>query len=836
MTDSAGIFFSDVAKTIGGEFHGGPPGDCSVRFLLTDSRQLISPSDTLFFALASERNDGHHYVEALLSKGVRGFVVSRVEKAWKKGWPRACFLVVDNPLNALQRLSAAHRGRFSYPVVAISGSNGKTVVKEWMAQLLSARFRLVKNPKSFNSQIGVPLSAWLMGKDHELGVFEAGISTTGEMERLETVLQPTIGIFTNIGPAHDEGFSDRKEKIREKLKLFTRSKSLIYCRDQPLLSEEIESWLRENPGVETYTWGKEAANNLRFAGKKRLHSGTSLKVLEKGREYDYILPFQDEASVENAMHCIACMFVLRVDPEIISSGLLGLQSVGMRLEMKEGVNNTTIINDSYNTDLFSLGIALDFMESQSRHRKKTVVLSDILQSGLPAEVLYMEVGKLLRAKGVDQLLAVGPDISANPACFSMPAAFFPSTGACLDHLRSLPIANESVLVKGARVFGFERISNLLQQKDHESVLEIRLDSLVHNLNVFRSLVPAGVKIMGVVKAFSYGSGHAEVARVLQYHQVDCLAVAYADEGKSLREAGVTLPIVVMNPEVQSLDILVRYNLEPEIYGLELLKRLIKALSNGLLKDFSSDSALPVHLKLDTGMHRLGFQPGDLDQLISLLLEFPAVRVASVFSHFAASEDVRHDDFSLHQIACFENLTEELARMLPHPFIRHMCNSTAIIRFPQAHYDMVRLGIGLYGIAGHPPTASLLQPVGTFRSVVSQVKPISKGESVGYGREAIAVGDMEVAIVPVGYADGLPRRLGNGKGYLLVGGHRARTFGHISMDMCALDVTGLEITEGDEVIVFGPGLDVEERAGQMGTIAYEVLTSVSQRVKRIYSQE
>lgn len=824
---------SGIAGIVDGICYGDPSSH-HVRSLLTDSRQLLYPATTLFFALKTRKNDGHRYVEELLSKGVMCFVVEEMHRRLAASYPDACFIVVEDTLQALQKLATHHRDCFTGPVLAITGSNGKTVVKEWLYQLLQGRYQVVKNPKSFNSQLGVPLSVWLISEQHEMAMFEAGISRPGEMDRLRNILKPDIGLFTNIGPAHDEGFVSRKEKIKEKLSLFRGCKVLIYCADQQEVDKEVKSWHNEYPTVKLFTWGLGIDNHLRLMGREKSAGQTLLTVQSKTEQFMVSIPFTDDASIENAMHCLAFMKHMQLENDYIIRKMAELQRVAMRLEMKEGLGGATLINDSYNSDLHSLAIALDFLESQSGHERKTLILSDIHQSGIPADQLYKEVAAMVRSKGVDRLIGIGPHISSHAREFSIPAVYYHDTMACIAELDIGSFRNEAVLLKGARDFGFEKISQILQQKDHQTILEIKLDAIVHNLNVFRSVLEPGVKTMGVVKAFSYGSGGLEVARMLQYHQVDYLAVAYADEGKELRDGGVDIPIMVMNPEVRTFDTLIRHRLEPEIYGFSVLYRLLNAL-HGYKRNLG-DKPLPVHIKLDSGMHRLGFLTKEIGQLINHLRKHPEIFVASVFSHLAASEDKAHDEFTREQINVFDSVCQDMERQLGYPFIRHICNSAAISRFPDAHMDMVRLGIGLYGVSGDLQMQSLLQEVSTFKSVISQVKEINKGDAVGYGRAGKVMENMRIAIVPVGYADGLNRRLGNGRGKLLIGDQKAPLVGHISMDMCVIDVTGLDVSEGEEVIIFGLGLPVSEMANDLDTIPYEVFTSVSRRVKRVYYQE
>lgn len=829
----------NIARIVNGRYHGDAGKAQSIRFLLTDSRSLLLPQHTLFFALKSATNDGHRYIAELLQKGVRAFVAEQIPKKLSEAYPDAGFVLVEDTLSALQMLAAHHRTNFHYPVTAITGSNGKTILKEWLSQSLHDLYRVVRNPKSYNSQTGVPLSVWLMTDDYNMGIFEAGISRPGEMERLKKIIRPDIGIFTNIGPAHDEGFLSRDEKIREKLNLFDSCKTLIYCRDHTDVHKEIMGRKYKGDKPVFFTWGKSVDSHVRVIQIQRKDHLTVVTLFYNKNRITLNIPFSDDAHVENALHFVTYLKYLGMSDESVIDKTASLQPVAMRLEMNEGVHNSIIINDSYNSDLHSLAIALDFMESQTQNKTKTLVLSDILQSGIPAPVLYREVASLLDSKKIDRLIGIGPEVSTQASLFRLPAMFYSGTDAFLAQTDFLDFKNQAVLLKGARPFGFERIVNILQQKDHQTILEIDLDALTHNLNVFRSALSPGVKVMGMVKAFSYGSGSVEVGRVLQYHHVDYLAVAYADEGKALRGGGITIPVVVMNPEVQSFDTLFAYQLEPEVYGFPLLKRLAEAVSAGTASGSLSDehirTGFPVHIKMDTGMHRLGFLPQELTELVTQLKANPQLRVASVFSHLAASDDAAHDSFTGQQIQVFEEACRSLESQLGYHFLRHICNSAAITRFPEAHFDMVRPGIGLYGVTGDASVQPLLRHVSTFRSVVSQIKQIMRGETIGYGRAGVAHKDMTVAIVPVGYADGLKRQLGNGGGKLIVNGHRAPIVGNINMDMCTVDVTGIPVREGDGVVVFGSELPVTEVAKDMATIPYEVLTSVSQRVKRVYCQ-
>ena len=802
--------------------------------MLTDSRRLLSPASTVFVAIVTAKNDGHQYVEALFERGVRCFMVSRLPDRESPMLREAAFIVVNDTLAALQQVAAAHRAAVSLPVVAITGSNGKTIVKEWLFQLLSEKMPVVRNPRSYNSQLGVPLSLWQIEEEHRLGIFEAGISQAGEMEKLERMIVPQFGIFTNIGPAHDEGFPNRESKIREKLRLFVHAESLIYCRDHTELDHNIRKWQALHPGVALFTWSHKPGADIQVISLRHRENQTHIQMDFRGVSFDFLIPFTDHASIENVMHCMAFLCHRGYSNGWIREKMVQLQPVAMRMEMKEGINDCLVINDSYNNDLYSLMIALDFLNSQTRLPRKTLILSDILQTGMPAKALYAEVAAMLKAKGVGRFIGIGQGMMSNRKCFDEESRFFQTTEEFLHLVDVSEFSHEAILLKGARVFGFERISNLLQQKDHQTILEVNLDALVHNLNVFRSFLRPKVKVMAMVKAFSYGSGSVEVAGVLQYYHTDYLAVAYADEGKDLRKGGIHIPIVVMNPEVHNFGVLHQYRLEPEVYSLKLFWKLAEATRS--FDGIGVGTQFHIHLKMDTGMHRLGFMPEELEELIAGLKNNPQIRVASVFSHLAASDDVFHDDFSRQQIQVFEGMSQKIREGLGYDFQKHISTSAAITRFPDAQYDMVRLGICLYGVSAEPALQGLLNHVSTFRSLVSQVKRIPAGESIGYNRAARSSEEMEIAIVPVGYADGLNRKLSNGAGHLMVKGQKVPIVGNISMDMCTIDVSGLNVQEGDEVIIFGAGLPVTEMARALNTIPYEVLSSISQRVKRVYFQE
>ena len=791
--------------------------------LITDSRRPGNAAEGLFFAL-SGRRDGHDFIMEAYQAGVRNFIVSKQQEPELQG---ANFLLVDNVTYALQSLVAWHRGQYSLPVIGITGSNGKTTVKEWLYQLMAPDRNIVRNSKSYNSQIGVPLSVWQIDKQNNLGIFEAGISTAGEMERLESVIKPNIGILTHIGPAHDEGFNNRHQKISEKLSLFKNSRVIIGNH------EVLSNYQSELAGKTVFTWSNASNTASLYIYQQETVSGNmQLSAYFEGNEIESSIPFSDEASVENAITCWLALLAMGYSNDTIKQRMVSLSPVKMRLELKTGINNCSIIDDSYNSDIQSLEIALNFFGQQNQHIKKTLILSDIYQSGLADDDLYKQVAALVKAKNVNKFIGVGESISKHHTYFNINEKhFYNTTDDVINDLRELNFNNETILIKGSRPFEFELISQALVQKAHETVLEINLNGLISNLNFYRGKLKPGVKVMAMVKAFSYGSGTFEVANVLQYHKADYLAVAYIDEGVALRTAGIMLPIMVLNPEPSAFNKLNEFSLEPVIYSNSVLLDFIRFGVNNNIVDY------PVHLKIDTGMRRLGFVIKELDILCKQIKDNPSMRVQSVFSHLAASESSRHDEFTFEQISLFELATRKIESEIGYTFIKHLCNTSAISRWPQAQYDMVRLGIGLYGIdSATPLTNSSLLPVASLKTSIAQVKSISAGETISYGRSGSLTKDGKIATVRIGYADGYLRAFGNGVGRMMVKGKFASTVGNITMDMCMLDISDIDAIEGDEVVVFNEAYRIELLAEQIGTIPYEILTNVSQRVKRIYFYE
>ncbi len=802
-----------------------------IQHLLIDSRNVNYTQNVLFVAIQGERHDGHLFIGDLYKKGIRSFLISNDSESHILNCPDASFVVVKNTLESLQQLTAKHRSRFTLPVVAITGSNGKTIVKEWLWQLLRDDFSIVRSPKSYNSQVGVPLSVWQMNETHTLGIFEAGISRSGEMEKLNAIIRPEIVLFTNLGSAHDENFSGRLEKAKEKLRLTANAKNIIYCKDDAALHKEIAEL-----GVATFTWSRRIKADLQISKVNKSKTGTTIQGIFENSFREISIPFIDDASVENSIHCWAFLLHFGKADELITRRFAHLAPVAMRLELKGGLNNCSVINDSYNSDVGSLAVALDFLNQQQQHVKRTVILSDILQSGRDEKELYTEVASLLKSKNVHRFIGIGAAVSRQHERFvDLPASFFQSTGDFIEAFESSWFHNETILLKGARAFEFENISRLLQQKSHETVLEIDLSAVVHNLNYVRSRLNPGTQLMVMVKAFSYGSGSFEIANILQFHRVNYLAVAYADEGADLRRNGISLPIMVMSPEEQSFDTMILNKLEPEIYSFRVLQ-LFEEAARKYRKTHPDTEPVPVHIKFDTGMKRLGFSEDELNELVVRLKNSKDLKIASVFSHLVASDESEHDDFTRKQIKLFSRICDEMKKHFTYPFMRHILNSSGILRFPDAQFEMVRLGIGLYGIAVEPDDQKYFKNVSTLRTTISQIRQVNAGETIGYSRKGIATENIMVATVPIGYADGLHRVLGNGKGKMWVNGKPAAIIGNVCMDMCMLNVTGIQCKEGDDVIVFDNEHSIEELAKDMGTISYEVLTNVSPRVKRVYWQE
>ena len=824
-----------ISEIIGAQRVGDAPA--TIDWLLTDSRSLSFPEATLFFALSSKRNDGARYIPDLYIREVRNFVISREtysqmeeEGAFGGIHTDANYLVVPHPLKALQKLAEQHRSRFQIPVIGITGSNGKTVVKEWLYQLLGPDRPTVRSPRSYNSQIGVPLSVWRLDEGAELAIFEAGISEPGEMKALESIIKPTIGILTNIGGAHQENFFSLQDKCQEKLSLFRDCDVLIYNGDDEFISSCVA---RSLLSAREIAWSRKDVDKPLFISKvEKKDDCTLINYRYLDMDHSYTLPFIDDASIENSLNCLAACLYLMLPPERISERMAHLEPVGMRLEVKEGRNGCLLINDSYNSDLVSLDIALDFLyrRSLTTSLKRTLILSDILETGQNAAMLYRQVAQLLESRHVERIIGVGKELCEHAGRFGIEKAFYADTDALLRALQKgeLRLENEIVLIKGARRFGFDDLAEVLEKKVHETILEVNLGAMVENLNWYRSLLNPGVKMTCMVKASAYGAGSYEIAKTLQEHRVDYLAVAVADEGSELRKAGITTNILIMNPEMTAFKTMFDYHLEPEVYSFGLLDALVREAEKQGITNY------PIHIKIDTGMHRLGFLPEEIPALTECLKGQDAVIVRSVFSHLVGSDSVQFDDFTRQQIAIFEDASARLQAAFSHKILRHICNSAGIERFPEAQFDMVRLGIGLYGI--NPITNAVMHNVSSLYTTILQIHEVPQVDTVGYSRRGRLTRPSRIAALPIGYADGLNRHLGNGHAYCLVNGKKAPYVGNICMDVCMIDVTDIDCKEGDRVEIFGDHLPVTILSDALDTIPYEVLTSVSTRVKRVYYQD
>ena len=792
--------------------------DGVIDHFLTDSRKLINPKASVFAAIRGERHDGHRYIQQLFKRGVRQFIIEHKEFLSEEVLAKSNILLVPASIGALQNVAAHHRSRYRIPVIGITGSNGKTIIKEWLGQLLAGKFRIVKSPKSYNSQLGVPLSVLQMTEWNDLAIFEAGISTVHEMEHLQWVIQPTIGIFTNIGTAHDEGFSDQKQKALEKWKLFSSSACVIYCRDHEIVRQT------QPKAINTLTWGFDQNADIRILDISKSNR-SQLVFSYRAEIFNVSVPFTEDVLLENAMHCICVMLYLSLGVDEISGSFLHLTNLEGRLSLKHGLNNCYLIDDSYNNDLAGLQIAIDFMKSQPGN-KLSAILSDILQSGLEDNVLFPRLNQILVDNNITKVIGIGEGMIKNQKTFTMDGSFFHST----DHFLKSGIAdkfqNEKILIKGARRFEFERITNFLSEKIHGTVLEINMDALNENLNFYRSRLNDGVKLMIMVKASAYGSGSHEIANLLQFNRVDYLAVAYPDEGVSLRKQGIHMPVMVMNVAPENYINILKYNLEPEVYSLGQLRSLISFLR-------AEGSGLKVHLKMDSGMHRLGFEDYDLCELIDLLIASPQVSVVSIYSHLAGADDAQHNDFSKEQVDRFLSMAREVENALHIRPLKHILNSAGILRFPEYQFDMVRLGIGLYGFESNQLHQNELQPISTLKTVISQVRKVKKGETIGYSRKGLVTKNCTIATIAIGYADGFSRAFSNGKVSLMVKGQLVPVIGNVCMDMTMLDISGIDAREGDEVIVFGVSPTIKQLADAIGTIPYEILTSISSRVNRVF---
>ncbi len=820
------ILFSQLEKITGGrliQFF----EDRLISSFQTDSRRMSIVTGIVFVAIKGEVHDGHHYIQHLYDQGVRQFIVEKGAKEDYVSFVEANILKVENSVAALQKIATAHRSAFNIPVIGITGSNGKTIVKEWLSQILSQQYQVAKSPKSYNSQLGVALSVWELGVNHEIGVFEAGISKPDEMTRLEKIIQPSIGIFTNIGSAHDKGFRSNDEKIGEKTKLFSNTAVVIYCKNH----KGIDDALRKNGRAsgQLFSWSYDGNAEVGITNVTYKNKRAEITLKYKGSRLSFEVPFSDKASIENIMTCIATCLYLGITEKVIQNGIDSLPTVAMRLEFKQGINQCYVIDDTYNNDLAGLKIALDFLSQQNQRANKTLILSDFAEIKHDKKQFYAKVFELIGSKGIHKFIGIGTAIKTYHQDLSIPTIFYNDTVDFLEKFEESNFHNEIILVKGARKFALEQVVKKLQQKVHGTVMAINLDSLTLNLNYFRGKLKPETKILVMIKAFAYGSGFLEIANLLQFNKVDYLGVAYPDEGIILRQNGITLPILVMNASLESFEKLLEHNLEPEIYSLSMMRGFADFLK-------VNHATSKVHIKLDTGMHRLGIEASDLKELVEIIKVNPQIEIASVFSHLAGSEGAKFDDFTKKQVKMLQTGVEFLERELHINIVKHILKSSGIIRFPDYHFGMVRLGIGLHGIGYDEALQENLLAVASLKTTISQIKDIKSGETIGYDRKGEVNQDSRIATIAIGYADGFDRRFSNGVGEVLINGKFAPVIGNVCMDMTMINVTDIEAEEGDEVIIFGKGLPLKTIASKINSIPYEILTKVSERVKRIFYME
>jgi alanine racemase len=793
--------------------------------LVFDSRKVITPYKSLFIAIKTAHDDGHKYIHDLYQKGVKNFIITEDIKQYRN--LNANIFEVSDAIEALQKIAFYHRNQFTYPVIGITGSNGKTTVKEWLGQVLSDEFNVVKNPNSFNSQIGVPLSVWQMSSKDTLGIFEAGISENGEMEKLQKVIQPNIGILCNIGDAHAAHFSGIHEKLNEKLKLFIHSDFLIYCSDHTMIHYVIQD--QQYSKIQKLSWGYQEDSCFKITQSQKQAHNTYIYF--SGYDIPLDIPFTDDASIENCCHIAVLMLHFEYSIAEINDRFSNLTHLYMRMEIKEAINRSILINDTYSLDINSLKIALDFLGTQSQFEKKTLILSDFDQVHLTQED-YLHIAQIIKEHQIKKLFLVGPEMVLNSHFFDVPKKnCFQNTNELIQNVSALNINYEAVLVKGARKFQFEKIAKAIQLKSHQTVLQVDLGAITHNLNYYRSLLQPHTKLMAMVKALSYGLGDSELINELRYHNIDYLAVAYVDEGVALRKRKINTPIVVLGAEAAGFSTMIEYQLEPEIFNFHYLEKLIETL-----QFFPEKKQYPIHIKIDTGMHRLGFDETDIPRLIDILKENPQLFVASVFSHFAASEDPAEDSFTRQQAETFQRVCDLMESQLGYSFMKHIANSAGISRFKGYHFNCVRLGLGLYGYSGVPEDQKHLQNTVTLKSIITQLKNVKKDETIGYNRTFVAKNDMKIAIVPIGYADGFPKELSNGIGSMIVLEKKCPVVGKICMDMSMIDVTGLEVQEEDEVIIYNDQNNLNLISQAIHKSPYELLTAISKRVQRIYIRD
>ena len=807
--------------------------DAIVSQLLTDSRSLTMPEETIFFALRTDAGDGHNYIPDLFDKGVRNFVVAD-DYYPQPECAAANYIAVESPLDALQALATFHRRRFrELPVIGITGSRGKTAVKEWLYQLLKDDYRIVRSPRSYNSQIGVPLSLWDIDNNTDLAIIEAGISRVGEMDNLQSMIRPTIGIITNLGSEHNDGFSSMEQKAQEKAKILFNCEGIVFCADDPLVTHTIAPLVESDVAI-TMSWSRNHCDApLQVDGAERTERSTTLHYTYDDEPGTVTIPFTADRDLNNAITCLAVLLYMGLERDTIAQRMAALTPVGTRLNVIEGVNNCTVIVDSYTSDYNSLTPALNFMTRRAGNRPCTVILSDLSNESYSGDELYIRVSELLKTKRVNRLVGIGKEMCRYRQYFEdLPMArFFNDTQEFINDVAKGDFEDETVLIKGDPSYGFSQIIDLLEAKQHITVMEVDLNALAHNFKFFKSLIKPGTKTIGMVKASGYGAGSYEIAKTLQDCGCDYLAVAVHDEGVDLRKASITMPIIVLNPNGVNYKAMFQYRLEPELYNLDMGRELIKEGKKYGIKGF------PVHIKIDSGMHRLGFTRDQLPELIAMLQEQDVIKPASVFTHLAVADEPEQDAYTMAQFEYFDACSEELQQAFDFPIMRHVLNTSGIVRFPERQYDMVRIGIGLYGIRTlFDGSEDTLKPVSALRSIIISIKEWPAGTTVGYGRHGLLERDSRIATVNIGYADGFDRHFGNGRVSMWVGGKLCPTVGNVCMDAVMIDVTDVPCKVGDTVEIFGEHVPVEQLSDARGTIPYEILTSISPRVKRVYYRE
>ncbi len=800
--------------------------DHIIQDIFLDSRNSLSHRNSLFFAISGARHDGHQYIDTLYQEGVRNFVIEKEINL--QNIPKANVFLAKSSISTLQALAGVKRQNFSGKVIAITGSNGKTITKEWLGQLMDSFFSVYRSPRSYNSQIGVPLSLWPISDHHDYAIIEAGISKKGEMEKLQQIIQPDIGVFTNLGTAHDEGFNNLEEKAIQKAQLFKASSTIIYCKDYPEIAHALHN-LPDITEKNLIGWSFEDNTGSYFAETEDRKEGTAIRVSFQEKFLIFDVPFHDFASIENIIHCIYLLLSENIPPKLIQNELHELKPIAMRLEVKQAINQTYLVDDSYNNDLVGLDTAIQFFRQQKQFKNRIIILSDMLESGRDDKLLYQEVAEKIHRESLDLFIGVGKSILKQKEFFPEKSLFFGTTEELILYLRDNPIKESVALIKGARSFEFEKIVKELELKIHGTVLEVNLNAITHNLNFYRAKLKSRVKTMAMVKAFAYGSGSHEIANWLQYQNVNYLAVAYTDEGVTLRQHGINIPVMVMNPTALSFELLAQYNLEPELYSEQLFSDYASFIRGRGVQ-------AKVHIKLDTGMHRLGFEQHEMSLLFELLRKNPQLKIASIFSHLAGSDEAMHNGFSAKQAFAFKKMSEEIIDVLNYKPILHLLNSPGISRFPDFQFDMVRIGVGLYGYDATQLHQDSLQPASILKTVISQIKHLKQGETIGYSRKGVAEKNIKIATIAIGYADGFNRKFSNGIGKVNINGQLAPVIGNVSMDMCMVDITDIDCKVGDEVIVFGENPTLSDLAKAIDTIPYEILTNVSDRVKRVFYSE